>query len=49
MLGGTLDIYLTIIFAVLAVIFFMGKGKGVLIRRAKRDAEKTVKRGTAGL
>ena len=30
MFGGTLDIFLTILFAGLAVVFFMGKGKGLL-------------------
>ena len=30
MFGGTLDVFLSIIFTLLAVVFFMGKGKGIL-------------------
>ena len=30
MFGGTLDVFLAIIFSLLAVVFFMGKGKGIL-------------------
>ena len=30
MLGGNLDIFLAILFGALAVVFFMGKGKGLL-------------------
>ena len=30
MMGGTLDIFLAILFSVLAVVFFIGKGKGLL-------------------
>lgn len=30
MFGGTFDVLLTIVFSALAVVFFMGKGKGVL-------------------
>ncbi len=30
MFGGTLDVFLSILFSALAVVFLMGKGKGVL-------------------
>lgn len=30
MFGGSLDVFLAILFSALAVVFFLGKGKGVL-------------------